>query len=196
MRTRPSRKLKLSRLPGASGELVELLLIPNDFGWVPGGCSYPAINFFPALPKVLLGTFGADRTDEPFEAIEVLMRTSASSAVVEDVLDRSAALAHMDGDADLLAEMAGLLLQDHPSQLSSVRAAVAARDTKLIERSAHKLKGSLGVFGAKQAFDAALSLEMLGKGGDLTRADETLGVLEEALKRLTPALEELAAHPA
>ncbi len=130
------------------------------------------------------------------------MRTSGSwseqpaSAAVEDVLDRAAALAQMDGDADLLAEMAGLLLQDYPSRLSSVRAAVAARDTKLIERSAHKLKGSLGIFGAKQAFDATLSLEMLGKGGDLTRADETLRVLEEALKRLTPALEDLAAHPA
>jgi two-component system, sensor histidine kinase and response regulator len=111
---------------------------------------------------------------------------------VGDVLDQAAALAQMDGDADLLAEMAGVLLQDCPKQLSAIRTAIAHDDSKLVERAAHKLKGSLGIFGAQQAFEAALRLETVAAAGDLTRAEENLSVLEVALKRLSPALEGLA----
>ena len=137
------------------------------------------------------------RPDELFEAIDAVTEASGSrsekpASATERVLDRAAALAQMDGDAHLLAEMAGLLLQDCPKQLSAIRAAVAHDDTKLVERAAHKLKGSLGIFGAKEGFEAALCLETMAGGGDLTRADETLGVLEEALKRLTPVLEGIA----
>jgi len=137
------------------------------------------------------------RPEELFEAIDAVTRTSGSrneqpARQMEGVLDRAAALAQMDGDDHLLAEMAGLLLQDCPKQLSAIRAAVAHDDSKLVERTAHKLKGSLGIFGAKEGFEAALRLETMAGGGDLTRAEETLGVLEEALKRLTPVLEGIA----
>jgi signal transduction histidine kinase/DNA-binding response OmpR family regulator len=137
------------------------------------------------------------RPEELFEAIDACTRDSGTRSeqpkpAVEDVLDRTAALAQMDGDAHLLAEMAGLLLQDCPRQLSAIRTAVANEDSKLVERTAHKLKGSLGIFGAKEGFEAALCLETMAAGGDLTRAQETLGVLEEALKRLTPVLEGIA----
>jgi len=111
---------------------------------------------------------------------------------MENVLDRTTALAQMDGDAHLVAEVAGLLLQDCPKQLSAIRAAVANDDSKLVERAAHKLKGSLGIFGAKEGFEAALCLETMAGGGDLTRAEETVGLLEEAIQRLTPVLEGIA----
>jgi HPt (histidine-containing phosphotransfer) domain-containing protein len=137
------------------------------------------------------------RPEELFEAIDAFSRDSGTRSQqtkpeVKDVLDRTAALAQMDGDAQLLAEMAGLLLQDCPKQLSAIRTAVANEDSKLVERAAHKLKGSLGIFGAKEGFEAALCLETMAGGGDLTRAQETLEVLEEALKRLTPVLEGIA----
>jgi signal transduction histidine kinase/CheY-like chemotaxis protein len=138
------------------------------------------------------------RPKELFEAIDTVSRTSGirreqpAPTEMEHVLDRTAALAQMDGDAHLLAEMAGLLLQDCPNQLSAIRVAVAHDDSKLVERAAHKLKGSLGIFGAKEAFEAALCLETMAGGGDLTRAEETLGALEGALKRLSPVLEGIA----
>jgi len=136
------------------------------------------------------------------EAMEAVMKTSANqpkqlTPPAPDVLDRAAALAQMDGDADLLAEMAELLLRDYSGQLSAIRAAVRDRDAKCLERAAHKLKGSLGIFGAKQAFESALLLETMARRADLTRAEETLVALEEALKCLAPALKELTAvrHP-
>jgi two-component system, sensor histidine kinase and response regulator len=138
------------------------------------------------------------RPEELFEAIDALSRTSGSGIEqpaqqeTKDVLDRTAALAQMGGDTHLLAEMAALLLDDCPRQLSAIRAAVAHDDSKLAERAAHKLKGSLGILGAKEAFEAALCLETLARESELTRAQETLGVLEEALRRLTPVLEGIA----
>jgi signal transduction histidine kinase/DNA-binding response OmpR family regulator len=136
------------------------------------------------------------------EAMEAVMKTSANqpkqlTPPAHDVLDRAAALAQMDGDADLLAEMAELLLRDYSGQLSAIRAAVRDHDAKYLERAAHKLKGSLGIFGAKQAFESALLLETMARRADLTRAEETLVALEEALKCLAPALKELTAvrHP-
>jgi len=136
------------------------------------------------------------RPDELFETIQAVMETSSSldkqPSPTQDVLDPAAALEQMDGDADLLAEMAELLLQSYPAQLSAIRAAVADRDSKLLERTAHKLKGSVSIFGAKKAFESALRLEMMAREGELTCVGETLGALEEALKLLTPALQELA----
>jgi len=51
------------------------------------------------------------------------------------VLDRTVALAQMGADADLVAEMAGVLLQDCPKQLSAIRAAVALDDSRVVERA-------------------------------------------------------------
>jgi signal transduction histidine kinase/ligand-binding sensor domain-containing protein/CheY-like chemotaxis protein len=137
--------------------------------------------------------------EELFEAMEAVMTTSGRgdeelvAAGVEDALDRAAALAQMDGDADLLAEMAEVLLRDYPGQLAAIGAAVRDHDSKGLERAAHKLKGSVGIVGAKQAFEVALRLETMAREGDLTRAEATLGALEEALRRLALALQELAA---
>jgi two-component system sensor histidine kinase/response regulator len=138
------------------------------------------------------------RPEELFKTIDAVTGVSSTRseqparAAVGDVLDQAAALAQMDGDPDLLAEMAGVLLQDCPRQLAAIRTAITHGDSKLLERTAHKLKGSLGIFGAKQAFEAALCLENMASEGDLIRAEEAFAVLEVALKRLTPDLEGLA----
>jgi len=114
-----------------------------------------------------------------------------ASPAMEDVPDRTAALARMGGAARLLAEMAGVLLQDCPKQLSAVCAAGAHHDSTLVERAAHKLEGSLGMLGAKEAFEAAQRLEKMVSAGDLTRPEEILGILDGALKRLNPVPEGL-----
>jgi two-component system sensor histidine kinase/response regulator len=108
------------------------------------------------------------------------------------VLDRAIALSRVGGDAELLQEMAQLFLEECPSQLASVRAAVRSRDAKALERSAHSLKGSVGNFGAAAAHQAALALEMLGRRGELDQADRALQELESAFSRLEPEMQSLA----
>ena len=108
------------------------------------------------------------------------------------VLDRAIALSRVGGDTELLQEMAQIYLEECPGQMEAVRAAVAARDAKAVERSAHSLKGSVGNFGATMAQQAALQLEMLGRRGELDGAESALTDLEFAIRKLNPEMEHLA----
>ncbi len=49
----------------------------------------------------------------------------------------------------------------------------------------------VGHFGAPAAVEAALRLEMMGRGGDLGGAGEAWAALAEAAERLRPALARL-----
>jgi two-component system, sensor histidine kinase and response regulator len=105
--------------------------------------------------------------------------------------NRNAALVQVDGDEELLGELAKMLLDELPIQLTALRDAVARGDSKAIERTAHALKGAVGNFAARGSFDRARDLEMMGRVGDLAYASEALGGLEESLQRLEPALARL-----
>jgi HPt (histidine-containing phosphotransfer) domain-containing protein len=106
-------------------------------------------------------------------------------------LDESIALTRVGGDAELLCEVIGLFLDDYPHSLEKIREAVAAGDPSGVEQHAHSLKGSVSIFGAKEALEAAFWLEKQGRSGDLTGAADGLKRLEQALASLKPGLEEI-----
>jgi CheY-like chemotaxis protein/HPt (histidine-containing phosphotransfer) domain-containing protein len=108
------------------------------------------------------------------------------------VLDPEQALRSMGGDRSLLAEMAGLFSQDSTALLEEIRSALEAGNPQAIERAAHRLKGSLLVFGAAPAAGAALALESLGRSGKLEEASPALAALERELERLRPEIAALA----
>jgi PAS domain S-box-containing protein len=103
--------------------------------------------------------------------------------------DPNAALRRVDGDRDLLKEVASLFFEDTPRLLTEVRNAIQRGDGKALERSAHTLKGSVSNFGARVAFEAAFSLERMGRNGDFARASEVYVQLERQVTLLVPALE-------
>jgi PAS domain S-box-containing protein len=116
-----------------------------------------------------------------------------SSAVLErasskEVLDREAALARVEGDVALLAELASLFVNDCRKMRSAVREALEHHDPEALARAAHSIKGSVGNFAASKAFDAALKLELVGGHGNLALAGEAAAALEEALEELCQAL--------
>jgi HPt (histidine-containing phosphotransfer) domain-containing protein len=95
----------------------------------------------------------------------------------------------VDGDRELLREVANLFFEDTPRLLTEVRNAIQRGDGKALERSAHTLKGSVSNFGARTASEAAFSLEQMGRNGDFARASEAFAQLERQLNLLVPALE-------
>jgi HPt (histidine-containing phosphotransfer) domain-containing protein len=102
--------------------------------------------------------------------------------------DINEALARVDGDKELLCEMAELFLEEYPRFLSQIREAVANQDPQTLAYAAHTLKGSAGNFAAASTFEAALALERMGRQGDVSHAPAALAQLETALAKLTPAL--------
>ncbi len=106
-------------------------------------------------------------------------------------LDRQVALSRVGGDVELLKEIAVLFLEDYPKSLADLRDAAARADAKALERAAHGLKGSVANFGAAAAFEAARTLEELGRARNLAPAAAVIAQLEQALAVLRIELEAL-----
>jgi two-component system sensor histidine kinase/response regulator len=132
-----------------------------------------------------------------FEAIERMIPTVAASEIVasepaiseDKVFDIEAALARIDGDRELLIEVAGLFRRDCPKIVEDIRSAITRCDTRTLEREAHKLKGSVGALCAQPAFAVAQQLEAIGKRGDLAEAASICTLLEAEMTRLESELE-------
>jgi CheY-like chemotaxis protein/HPt (histidine-containing phosphotransfer) domain-containing protein len=114
----------------------------------------------------------------------------------DTAFDIEAALARVDGDRALLVELVEIFSKEYPTTLAALQAAVATNDSQAVYHAAHTLKGSVGNFGATAAMEAARTLEMLGRQGELSEATAALAVLEEELGRLHSALESLKSGPA
>jgi two-component system sensor histidine kinase/response regulator len=131
-----------------------------------------------------------------FEAIDRVIsggpRAQADAPVVAGegkVFDPQIALERIDGDRELLVEVAELFRRDCPKILDEIREAIARGDAKTLEREAHKLKGALGALGAPAASEAAQNLEQLGSREDIIAAAAACSLLEAELNRLAPELE-------
>jgi signal transduction histidine kinase/DNA-binding response OmpR family regulator len=133
---------------------------------------------------------------QPHELNEAIRRVApeateagpSSPAGAADDMNLAEALARVGDDAELLAEIAGLFLDECPKQMAELRAAVARGDCPVVQRLAHTIRGSVGAFGARAACEAAQRLETMGKERDMTHAEEARVALEEAVARLRPAL--------
>ncbi len=106
-------------------------------------------------------------------------------------LDRTVALSRVGGDAELLKEIAQLFIAEYPCVLDQLRDAMARGDAKLVERTAHGLKGSVANFGAPAAVEAARMIEAFGRAQQLQEAAQVIRSLELALAALRPELESL-----
>jgi HPt (histidine-containing phosphotransfer) domain-containing protein len=109
-----------------------------------------------------------------------------------NVIDYAGALDRLEGDTELLAEMAGLFLEDSAQQLSAIRAAIARSDASALERAAHCLKGAIANFAAHEAFGEAEKLEKIALTGDLKEVDPACWALDSALQQLNNALASIA----
>ncbi|MGE0824346.1 MAG: response regulator [Candidatus Binatia bacterium] len=114
--------------------------------------------------------------------------TPRQTAPTESVFDRDEALDRVDGNTALLRELVGLFFDEIPGLLATIHESVVHRDVKALERAAHTLKGAVSNLSAKDACSAALRLEMLGYGGDLTDVEEVYADLEKEITRLRSAL--------
>ncbi len=102
--------------------------------------------------------------------------------------DLTEVMSRVDGNEELLRELVDIFLEDCPNLLSEINQALQATDPDALTRAAHSLKGAVANFGAHQAAEAALRVEMAGRQGDLGAAQEAFADLSMAIARLAPAL--------
>ena len=90
-------------------------------------------------------------------------------------------------DAELFAELAGLLIATAPVQLAALRDAARCADPPRLSSEAHSLKGALANFGAAAAAVAG-EVEHLAAAGALSEAADRLPRLDAEVGRLLASL--------
>ena len=103
-------------------------------------------------------------------------------------LNEASLLAGFGGNRQVLREVIDMFLTDGPALMTAIREAIARRDSDAAARSAHALKGSVGLFVQRGAFDTVRQLESIAKTGDLTNADAMCATLDEHMTELDNAL--------
>ena len=110
--------------------------------------------------------------------------TSAAAAAFEfgEALDR------LQGDEELLGDLAEVFLKDYPGHLDNIRRLIQQDNPEGIERAAHSFKGSVGNFGTRRSFAVALNIEKAAREEDIEKCARLLFELEVEIERLKPEL--------
>jgi two-component system sensor histidine kinase/response regulator len=111
-------------------------------------------------------------------------RNLAATEEVGALVDLDTALERLGGDQQLLETVVQMFLEECPSLMTRLRAAVLNQDAKALELSAHTVKGIVANFGASTACELALKLELMGKDGNLSESEGIATALETELKRV------------
>lgn len=144
------------------------------------------------------------RMETLFRAVESRGKAAPAAVSDETVVPASAtpaedAAAHLHrttgGNEALMRSLAKTFLADAPSKFSALRGAIAKKDAGALAKTAHALKGALGIFGAPQAVALARSLETKGRAGSTDGAAQAFASLEAAFATLGHQLQVLQQKP-
>ena len=109
---------------------------------------------------------------------------TAPAGIAAPVFSRAVLLDNLDGDTALLDRVTALFKQNTPAYLDQMRQAIAERDGAALEKSAHTLLGSLGIFGAHRARDITMTLQVTGQLQNFEEAGEHFTELKNETDRI------------
>jgi len=115
----------------------------------------------------------------------------------DPVLDVAQALERMEGDRELLEELAHLFTDEWPKSAAEIEAALKAVDATVLERLAHGLKGAAANVGAERLSAAALEMEKMSATRNLKSIPAQWEIVKEEAAALFEEFETLfpkAAH--
>ena len=92
------------------------------------------------------------------------------------------------GDVNLLRELADLFAVEVPEMLAGVEKAIKHGSPSDLEKSSHKVKGSMLQFSAHAAADIALELEERGRVGSMANTASLLQELQQEISGLQQML--------
>jgi HPt (histidine-containing phosphotransfer) domain-containing protein len=88
-----------------------------------------------------------------------------------------------------MIELAEMFIKVVPQYLDNIREAILQKNSEMLNKSAHTLKGTLKTFWVKFAHETAQSLELLGKNASLDQAMELYNLLENQVADVVQDLE-------
>lgn len=113
---------------------------------------------------------------------------ASSSATLDPAFDEGELLSRVEGSKELMDQLIAMFLEQYPVLLVEIGDAIDRRDSVLVNRLSHKIKGSAAIFAAPAVVQAAQRLEDMGHADDLSGAVVALVNLDRELNRLQEAL--------
>src|SRR5262249_52012503 len=104
------------------------------------------------------------------------------------VLDTETALALLEGDEALFAELVDVYLGELPRLLAELRGALAAGELSTVGHGAHRLSGMAKTLASGAACDAAVRLEEASAKGDRAAVADASAEVDSQFTRLQVAL--------
>jgi signal transduction histidine kinase/AmiR/NasT family two-component response regulator/HPt (histidine-containing phosphotransfer) domain-containing protein len=114
---------------------------------------------------------------------------TAAAVNVREQLDKMTG-----GNEKLARSLVQTLLSDAPKTIAQIESAVRGKKAAQLANAAHLLKGSLAIFGAPAAVEAARRLQNMGRAGKLASAPDELSALKKSYEALAGELK--SAFPA
>jgi two-component system, sensor histidine kinase and response regulator len=104
------------------------------------------------------------------------------------VIDRETLMERVGNSPELLLELIQLFMDIGPGMLEDIKDSIRRGSADELQRSAHTFKGSVGNFAAHNVFQAALSLENMGRNLEISGAQDAVNLLEKEMNILTEEL--------
>lgn len=101
-----------------------------------------------------------------------------------ELFDKDVLLQRTMYDETFAREIVNLFLEDAPRQIAVLQEALTKGDAVLLQRQAHRLKGTAANVGAMTLHNAMLQIEAAGAESDLSRARELLSTIEVLYEKL------------
>jgi len=101
-------------------------------------------------------------------------------------LDMDCVLESLGGDKELLRDVLGILLEELPRHMASLRQAIASGNAVAIERLAHSIKGELGYLSLSEVSRNASDLERSGREANTALSASLYGKLEAGVLEVLP----------
>lgn len=109
------------------------------------------------------------------------------------VFDLDAVLELVDGEIELLQEIAEMFQSDLPSNMEQVRNALTAGNTEVVHQVTHRLKSTVGNLGGRAAHKAVQDLEKSARDGQTENTDELFANFQHELTHFSDTLAEFLA---
>ena len=103
-------------------------------------------------------------------------------------VDLAALREDLGDDDEMVRDLSRMFANDTPQLMQEIERALEAGELKTVQRTAHRLKGSIGVFHAPEVFAVAHQMETAGEHGDAARAREVLPELHHAIQAMLAQL--------
>ena len=93
-----------------------------------------------------------------------------------------------EGDEEVVQQLLAVFFRDFDRIVGDLQRAAAGLDFTRLADLAHSIKGSVGLFGAQRALEAAGALEQMARDGDPAAATTEASRLIDEMRRLAKVL--------